>query len=68
MAAEEKGREDSLKTKLPAWDRRVTEADSVTQHTRETRRYDQRDGGTVRVCVYGRRGRNRKIYRERDNA
>lgn len=48
MAAVEKEREESLKTKLSAWDRRVAEADSVTLHPWETSRYDQRDGG---ICV-----------------
>lgn len=49
MAAVEKEKEESLKTRLSAWARRVSEADSVTLHPRETGRYDQRDGG---ICVY----------------
>lgn len=48
MAAVEREKEESLKTELSAWDRRVLEADSVTLHPRETGRYDQRDGG---ICV-----------------
>lgn len=71
MAAEEKEREESLKTKLSVWDRRVVEADSVTLHPWETGRYDQRDGGIcvcVYVCVNVCRDRVtvRKIYRERE--
>lgn len=51
MAAVEKEMEESLKTKLSAWDRRVAEADSVTLHPRETGRYDQGDGGGICLCV-----------------
>ncbi len=73
MAAEQKEREESLKTKLSAWDRRVAEADSVTLHPWETGRYDQRDGRIcvcvcVCVCVCAERGglswRNRQKERE----
>lgn len=57
MAAEEKEREKSLKTKLSAWDWRVAEADSVTLHPRETRRYDQRHGVMyISMCVCGQSG------------
>lgn len=56
MAAVEKEKEESLKTKLSAWDRRVTEADSVTLHPWETVRYDQRD---LCVCV-GKKGHRRE--------
>lgn len=71
MAEVEREREESLKTKLSAWDRRVAEADSVTLHPWETGRYDQRDGGMcmcVCVCVQreGLSWRNRHIYREKE--
>lgn len=51
MAALEKEREESLKTKLSAWYWRVADADSVTVYSWETRRYGQRDEGCVCVCL-----------------
>lgn len=72
MAAQ-KEREESLKTKLSAWDRRVAQADSVTLHPWETGRYDQRDGGIcVSVCLQREGGchgeKGRYMEKDRDNA
>ncbi|KAK2846877.1 hypothetical protein Q5P01_009876 [Channa striata] len=47
MAAVEKKREESPKTKLSAWDPRVADADSVTLHPWEISRYGQRDGASI---------------------